>query len=110
MFSKVKFRGLHTSARAQRLTSDRRQREGDSGFATRARYQLADVILRRGREQRGPDRQPPRFAVTLKRIDANGVSTIIVETASRFARDLMVQEVGHAMLRSRRGGRSPIVP
>jgi hypothetical protein len=30
MFSKVKFRGLHTSARAQRLTSDRRQREGDS--------------------------------------------------------------------------------
>jgi hypothetical protein len=46
----------------------------------------------------------------LKRIEANGVSTIIVETASRFARDLMVQEVGHAMLRSRRGGRSPIVP
>jgi DNA invertase Pin-like site-specific DNA recombinase len=37
----------------------------------------------------------------LKRIEANGVSTIIVETASRFARDVMVQEVGHAMLRSR---------
>jgi resolvase-like protein len=30
----------------------------------------------------------------------NGVRTIIVETANRFARDLMVQEVGYAMLRS----------
>jgi DNA invertase Pin-like site-specific DNA recombinase len=29
------------------------------------------------------------------------VRTIIVETASRFARDLMVQEVGHAKLRER---------
>jgi Resolvase, N terminal domain len=29
----------------------------------------------------------------------NGVRTIIVETANRFARDLMVQEVGFAMLR-----------
>src|SRR5262245_11609690 len=37
----------------------------------------------------------------LKRIEGNGVRTIIVETASRFARDLMVQEVGYAMLRGR---------
>jgi DNA invertase Pin-like site-specific DNA recombinase len=37
----------------------------------------------------------------LERIEANGVRTIIVETASRFARDLMVQEVGHAMLQAR---------
>jgi DNA invertase Pin-like site-specific DNA recombinase len=37
----------------------------------------------------------------LKRIEANGVRTIIVETANRFARDLMVQEVGYAMLRER---------
>jgi DNA invertase Pin-like site-specific DNA recombinase len=28
-----------------------------------------------------------------------GVRTIIVETANRFARDLMVQEVGHARLK-----------
>jgi DNA invertase Pin-like site-specific DNA recombinase len=37
----------------------------------------------------------------LKRIESNGVRTIIVETASRFARDLMVQEVGYAMLKER---------
>jgi DNA invertase Pin-like site-specific DNA recombinase len=35
----------------------------------------------------------------LEKIAGNGVRTIIVETASRFARDLMVQEVGFAMLR-----------
>jgi DNA invertase Pin-like site-specific DNA recombinase len=37
----------------------------------------------------------------LERIEGNGVRTIIVETASCFARDLMVQEVGHAKLRER---------
>jgi DNA invertase Pin-like site-specific DNA recombinase len=41
------------------------------------------------------------FAAMLERIEANGARTIIVETASRFARDLMVQEVGHAKLRER---------
>jgi DNA invertase Pin-like site-specific DNA recombinase len=34
----------------------------------------------------------------LARIAGNGVRTIIVETANRFARDLMVQEAGHAYL------------
>ena len=37
----------------------------------------------------------------LKRIESNGVGTIIVESANRFARDLMVQEVCHARLRER---------
>lgn len=35
----------------------------------------------------------------MARIAANGVRTIVVETANRFARDLMVQEIGFAMLR-----------
>jgi DNA invertase Pin-like site-specific DNA recombinase len=41
----------------------------------------------------------PGFASLLARIAGNAVRTIIVETASRFARDLMVQEIGFAMLR-----------
>ena len=41
------------------------------------------------------------FAAMLERLKGNGVRTIIVETANRFARDLMVQEVGHARLRER---------
>ena len=43
----------------------------------------------------------PGFTAMLERIEGNGVRTIIVETASRFARDFMVQEVGHAKLRER---------
>lgn len=35
----------------------------------------------------------------LERIASNGVKTIIVETANRFARDLIVQETGYRMLR-----------
>ena len=41
-------------------------------------------------------RHPPGFASLLERIEANGVRTIVVETANRFARDLMVQEIGYA--------------
>lgn len=40
----------------------------------------------------------PGFAALLARIASNDVRTIIVETANRFARDLMVQEVGFARL------------
>jgi hypothetical protein len=47
----------------------------------------------------GPVETRPGFAAMLARIAGNGVRTIIVETANRFARDLMVQEVGFAMLR-----------
>jgi DNA invertase Pin-like site-specific DNA recombinase len=41
----------------------------------------------------------PGLTAALAHIASNGVKIIIVETASRFARDLMVQEVGFAKLR-----------
>ena len=41
----------------------------------------------------------PGFAALLARIAGKGVRTVIVETSSRFARDLMVQEIGFAKLR-----------
>jgi hypothetical protein len=40
------------------------------------------------------------FTAMLAYIASNGARTIIVETASRFARDLMVQEVGFAKLQA----------
>ena len=43
----------------------------------------------------------PGFAVMMERLLSNGVRTIVVETANRFARDLIVQQVGYAMLKSR---------
>jgi DNA invertase Pin-like site-specific DNA recombinase len=42
----------------------------------------------------------PGFAGLLAYIASNGARTVIVETASRFARDLMVQEVGFAKLKA----------
>jgi DNA invertase Pin-like site-specific DNA recombinase len=50
-----------------------------------------------------PRKQVSRAAAfaMLERIAANGARTIIVETASRFARDLMVQEVGYSILNGR---------
>jgi DNA invertase Pin-like site-specific DNA recombinase len=39
------------------------------------------------------------FAAMMKHIAGNGVRTIIVETASRFARDLIVQETGWRYLK-----------
>ncbi|MEY9594434.1 DNA invertase Pin-like site-specific DNA recombinase [Bradyrhizobium yuanmingense] len=43
----------------------------------------------------------PGFAEMMQRLLSNGVRMIIVETASRFARDLIVQEVGFEMLKDR---------
>jgi DNA invertase Pin-like site-specific DNA recombinase len=40
----------------------------------------------------------PGFSALLDRIENNGVRTVIVEDASRFARDLVAQELGVLML------------
>jgi DNA invertase Pin-like site-specific DNA recombinase len=81
--------------------SDRRQRGAIEAFARRAGYDLVAEFYEAAVS--GADAVDARagFAAMLKRIEGNGVRTIIVETASRFARDLMVQEVGHAKLRER---------
>jgi DNA invertase Pin-like site-specific DNA recombinase len=81
--------------------SDRRQREAIEVFARRAGYELVAEFYDAAVSGADPIDTRPGFAEMLKRIEANGVRTIIVETASRFARDLMVQEVGHAKLRER---------
>jgi hypothetical protein len=40
----------------------------------------------------------PGFAALLNRIDGNGVRIVLVEDATRFARDLMAQELGIGVL------------
>jgi hypothetical protein len=81
--------------------SDRRQGDAIPAFATRASYMLVDGFYDAAVSGADPIDSRPGFVAMLERIEANGVRTIIVETASRFARDLMVQEVGHAKLRER---------
>jgi len=41
------------------------------------------------------------FAAMLEHIASNGARTIVVETANRIARDLIVQERGHRMLKGK---------
>ena len=47
-----------------------------------------------------PVHERPGFADLLNRIIGNGVGLVLIEDASRFARDLMVQLTGHERLRA----------
>ena len=67
-------------------------------FARRAGYELVGEFNDPAVSGADHIETRPGFAAMLARIAGNGVRTIIVETASRFARDLMVQEVGFAKL------------
>jgi DNA invertase Pin-like site-specific DNA recombinase len=80
---------------------DRRQRGAIAAFAMRAGYELVAEFYDAAVSGADAVDSRPGFAAMLERIEGNGARTIIVETASRFARDLMVQEVGHAKLRER---------
>jgi DNA invertase Pin-like site-specific DNA recombinase len=77
----------------------KRQREAATKFAKTAEYDLIAEYADDGVKGADPVDQRPGFAAMLKHIASNGVRTIIVETASRFARDLIVQETGYRFLR-----------
>jgi DNA invertase Pin-like site-specific DNA recombinase len=81
--------------------SEPRQRNAISAFAQRSGYKIVDWFYDAAVSGADPIDTRAGFAALLKRIEGNGVKTIVVETASRFARDLMVQEVGYAKLRER---------
>jgi DNA invertase Pin-like site-specific DNA recombinase len=72
----------------------KRQREAITVFAKRAGYQIIAEYSDDGVKGADPVDQRPGFAAILAHIAGNGVRTIIVENASRFARDLIVQETG----------------
>jgi hypothetical protein len=49
-------------------------------------------------KQRCPIEARPGFAALLDRLESNGVRTVVVEDAARFARDLVAQELGVLLL------------
>ena len=81
--------------------SETRQRAAIGGFAKRAGFVLVGEFY--DEAVSGADAIETRagFASLLDRIDGNGVKTVIVEDASRFARELMAQELGITLLISR---------
>jgi DNA invertase Pin-like site-specific DNA recombinase len=72
----------------------KRQREAVTKYASVGGYQIIAEYTDDGVKGADPVDQRPGFAAMLAHIAGNGVRTIIVENASRFARDLIVQETG----------------
>src|SRR5688572_1462032 len=74
--------------------SDKRQLAAIHTFAKAASYEIVDTYYDAAVSGADALDSRPGFASMLERIARNGVRTIIVETANRFARDLIVQETG----------------
>jgi DNA invertase Pin-like site-specific DNA recombinase len=74
--------------------SDKRQRRAIAGFAKTAGFEIAAEFYDPAVSGVDPIETRPGFAALLDRIEGNGVRTVIVEDASRFARDLITQELG----------------
>ena len=98
------FAYLRTSSAAnvgEDRDSDKRQAAAIEAYAKRAGVEVVETFYDAAVRGGDPIDTRPGFAAMLERIEGNGVRTIVVETANRFARDLMVQEVGFAMLQKR---------
>jgi DNA invertase Pin-like site-specific DNA recombinase len=78
--------------------SDKRQRLAIEAYAKRAGFALVAEFYDAAVSGSDPIQGRPGFAALLDRIEGNGVRVVIVEDASRFARQLMTQELGVALL------------
>jgi DNA invertase Pin-like site-specific DNA recombinase len=76
--------------RTARSDSGRRSR----GFAKRASLGLVAEFTDPGVSGADPIESQARFGELLDRIEGNGVRTVVVEDPSRFARELVTQELG----------------
>lgn len=81
--------------------SESRQRGAIQRYAKSAGFALVDEFYDAAVSGADPIETRAGFAALLDRIDGNGVRTVIVEDSSRFARELMAQELGIALLIAR---------
>ena len=81
--------------------SEKRPRHAIEGFAKRGGFEIVAEFYDAAVSGADPIQDRPGFAELLDRIEDNGVRTVIVEDASRFARGLMAQELGITLLISR---------
>jgi DNA invertase Pin-like site-specific DNA recombinase len=78
--------------------SERRQREAIKSFAKHRDFEIVAEFYDAAVSGKDPIEGRPGFKALLERIVTNGVKVVIVEDASRFARHLMTQEAGIALL------------
>jgi DNA invertase Pin-like site-specific DNA recombinase len=74
--------------------SERRQRLAIERFAKHGGFDVVGWFNDPAVSGADPIEVRPGFSALLDRIEGNGVRTVIVEDASRFARDLVTQELG----------------
>ena len=76
--------------------SEKRQRQAIAAYAKSARFEIIadDWFYDPAVSGADPIETRPGFNRLLDRIEGNGVRTVIIEDATRFARDLMTQELG----------------
>ena len=67
--------------------SEKHQRAAREGFAKRAGLEIVDWFYDPAVSGADPIEVRPGFSALLDRIEGNGVLTVVVEDASRFARD-----------------------
>jgi DNA invertase Pin-like site-specific DNA recombinase len=80
--------------------SDKRQRAAITGYAASAGYTIAGEYY--DAQVRGDELsvwERPAFSAMLSEMLGDGVKTVIVETASRFARDIVIQETGYQRIK-----------
>jgi DNA invertase Pin-like site-specific DNA recombinase len=71
-----------------------RQRQAIERFGKSAGYEVVDWFHDADVTGSDPIESRPGFAALLNRVEGNGVRVMLVEDASRFARDLVAQELG----------------
>lgn len=81
--------------------SEQRQRAAITAFAKRGGFDLVDEFNDAAVSGADPIETRPGFAALLDRIEGNGVRTVLIEDASRFARDIQTHVLGIALLRAR---------
>jgi DNA invertase Pin-like site-specific DNA recombinase len=81
--------------------SERRQREAVLSYAKAARLEVVQEFYDAAVSGADAVDQRAGFVALLERCQADGIAVVLVENASRFARDLAVQLTGHALLRAR---------
>ena len=93
------FRTSSASNVGEDKDSLRRQQEAVRTYAKRRGVEIVAEYYDAAVSGGDPINERPGFGDLLGRIAGNGVGVVLVEDASRFARDLAVQLTGHEMLK-----------
>jgi len=78
-----------------------RQREAVERFAKAHGFEIVSEYFDAGVSGADPIEGRPGFADMLAHLESNGVKAVLVENATRFARDLAVQIAGHDLMKAR---------